>query len=281
MNHHVPGELMIAEIHEEPTAIARLIDKELKRIWSLAEKWATTPPRFIFIAARGTSDHVALYGKYLFETMNGIPTGLAAPSVSSIYNAHLNLEGALIIGISQSGEAADVISVLEQAKRDGADTLAITNEAGSPITKFAQETILLHAKPELSVAATKTFSSSMAALLLLSAAIGRNAQLREDLERLPELIAEVLGKEHQIETKVERFRCSERDAGPGPAVEGPDLGRAQIGCVRRGCERHREHGKGYNQTFPQLPDGHGASPGQICRICERAAGICGPFLRQL
>lgn len=206
MNHHVPGELMISEIHEEPAAIARLIDKELKRIWALAEKWATTPPRFIFIAARGTSDHVALYGKYLFETMNGIPTGLAAPSVSSIYNAHLNLEGALIIGISQSGEAADVISVLEQAKRDGADTLAITNEAGSPITKFAQETILLHAKPELSVAATKTFSSSMAALLLLSAAIGRNEQLRNDLEQLPELIAEVLSKEHQIETKVERFR---------------------------------------------------------------------------
>src|SRR3972149_2932498 len=122
MNHHVPGELMIAEIHEEPTALDRLIEKELARVWALAERWATQPPRFIFIAARGTSDHVALYGKYLLETTTGIPVGLAAPSVSGIYQASLRMDAPLMIGISQSGEAADVISVLEQADRDGADT---------------------------------------------------------------------------------------------------------------------------------------------------------------
>jgi len=206
MNHHVPGELMIAEIHEEPSALDRLIDKELKRVWALAERWAKQPPRFIFIAARGTSDHVALYGKYLFETMTHIPTGLAAPSVASIYKAQVNVEGSLFIGISQSGEAADVTSVLEQANAGGADTLAITNIGSSPITVIAQHTIELHAKPELAVAATKTFSSSMAALLLLAAAIGRNEELRAELERLPSLVADVLGHEHQIEGKMERFR---------------------------------------------------------------------------
>ena len=206
MNHHVPGELMIAEIHEQPTALARLIEKELKRVWQMAEPWANKPPRFIFIAARGTSDHVALYAKYLIETMNHIPVGLAAPSVSGIYNAHLNVEDALFIGISQSGEAADVISVLEQARRDGAATLAITNNNTSPITRIADHTIPLHAKPELAVAATKTFSSSMAALLMLSAAIGRSEKMCAELERLPSLVAEVIGKENQIDPKVERFR---------------------------------------------------------------------------
>ena len=206
MDHHVPGELMIAEIREEPSALDRLITKELKRVWALAERWAERPPRFIFIAARGTSDHVALYGKYLFETMTHIPTGLAAPSISSIYQAQVNVEGALFIGISQSGEAADVISVLEQANAGGADTLAITNVGNSPITKIAQHTIPLHAKPELAVAATKTFSNSMAALLLLAAAIGRNAELRAELERLPALVADVLGHEQQIQNKMERFR---------------------------------------------------------------------------
>jgi len=206
MNHHVPGELMIAEIHEEPAALDRLIEKELTRVWAMAERWTTQPPRFIFIAARGTSDHVALYGKYLFETMTHIPTGLAAPSISSIYQAQVNVEGALIIGISQSGEAADVMAVLEQANAGGADTLAITNVADSPITEIAQHTIPLHAKPELAVAATKTFTSSMTALLILAAAIGRNVELRDGLGQLPSLVADVLHHEQQVESKMERFR---------------------------------------------------------------------------
>jgi len=206
MNHNVPGELMISEIHEEPSALDRLIGQELARVWALAECWASRPPRFIFIAARGTSDHVALYGKYLFETTIGVPTGLAAPSIASIYRAQVNVEGALFIGISQSGEAADVISVLEQANAGGADTLAITNNDNSPITEIAQHTIPLHAKPELAVAATKTFTNSLASLLMLAAAIGRNEELRSQLERLPTLVADVLRHEHQIESKIERFR---------------------------------------------------------------------------
>ena len=200
------GQLMIQEIREQPLAIARLIEAELERVWVMCERWRAQPPRFIFLAARGTSDHVALYAKYLFEVMTGIPTGLAAPSISSIYHARVSVEGALYIGISQSGEAADVIAVLEQSGKDGADTLAITNVADSPLTATAQETILLHAKPELSVAATKTFTSSMAVLLMLAAAMGRSRQLRDDLQRLPELIAEVLAAEEHIRAHVERFR---------------------------------------------------------------------------
>ncbi len=209
MHETAPGHLMISEIREQPLAISRLIDAELGRVWELAERWHTTPPKMVFIAARGTSDHAALYAKYLFETMNGIPVGLASPSVSSVYHAHVNYENALIIGISQSGEAADVISVLEQAARDGADTLAITNVGDSPIMEAAQHTLTLHANPEVSVAATKTFTSTLAALLLLSAAIGRDTILRDQLLGIPQLLQEVLGREGEIRGKVERFRYLE------------------------------------------------------------------------
>jgi len=206
MHNTVPGHLMISEIREQPEAITRLIEQELEHVWAMAERWRAQPPRFIFLAARGTSDHVALYAKYLFEIMNGIPTGLSAPSIASVYQAQVNVEGALFIGISQSGEAADVISVMDQVGRAGADTLALTNIGGSPLTRAAQETILLHARPEKAVAATKTFTSSLAALLMLSAALGHNATLRAELERLPEIIAKTLELEEQIRARVERFR---------------------------------------------------------------------------
>jgi len=200
------GTIMIDEIREQPQAIARLIDGELQHVWALAERWHKEPPRFILIAARGTSDHAALYGKYLFETMNGIPVGLAAPSISSIYKASVRVAGGLMIGISQSGEAADVVSVLQQANRDGADTLAITNVADSPLAQAAHDTITLHANVERAVAATKTFTSTMASLLLLSAAIGRNKDLRSNLKALPDLLGETLEQEGHIHAKVERFR---------------------------------------------------------------------------
>ena len=114
MSETASGQVMIQEIREQPQAIARLIDAELERVCEMGERWRARAPRFIFLAARGTSDHVALYAKYLFEVMNGIPTGLAAPSIASIYHAQVNVEGALYIGISQSGEAADVIEVMAQ-----------------------------------------------------------------------------------------------------------------------------------------------------------------------
>lgn len=209
MDDYTPGQLMIQEIREQPAVITRLVQSEFERIWEMTAPWHNKPPRFIFIAARGTSDHAAIYGKYLFEIMNGIATGLAAPSISSVYKARVRVEDALFIGISQSGEAADVVSVLEQAREDGAETLAITNVSDSPLANSAQQTIELHADPELAVAATKTFTSTMAVLLMLSAAMGRNESLHADIARLPDLISDVLGQEAQIRTKVERFRYLE------------------------------------------------------------------------
>lgn len=209
MEQNERGRLMFSEIHEQPQAIREFIAQEQTRVWKLAEHWRQRRPRFIFIAARGTSDHAALYAKYLFETMNGIPMGLASPSIASIYQAKVDVEGALFIGISQSGEAADVISVMEQARKAGADTLAITNVADSELAQSAEHLIPLHAGPEKAVAATKTFTSTMAALLLLSAALGDNQQLLSHLTYIPVLLNDVLTNAEEIISKVERFRFLE------------------------------------------------------------------------
>jgi glucosamine--fructose-6-phosphate aminotransferase (isomerizing) len=200
---------MISEIREQPEAIARLFDAEFERVWNMAERWRRNPPRFIFIAARGTSDHVALYGKYLFETVNGLPVGLAAPSIATIYKAKVNVAGGLIIGISQSGEAADVGAVLDLAVESGADSLAVTNVGDSPLARKARHVIELHSRPELAVAATKTYTASLGALLLLSAAISNDRTLRQWLARVPKLIAEALSREAEICAQVERFRYLE------------------------------------------------------------------------
>jgi glutamine---fructose-6-phosphate transaminase (isomerizing) len=205
----VPGKIMLSEIQEQPEAIARLLERECRPVWEMAQPWRETPPRFIFIAARGTSDHAALFAKYLFETMNGIPVGLASPSIASIYRAKVNMEGALIVGISQSGEAADVISVIQSAKRAGVATLAITNAGSSKLAAAAQQVILLHAEPEKAVAATKTFTSTLAALTLLSAAIGDSGRLLAQLRKVPQLIESVINEAEQIQEKVERFRFLE------------------------------------------------------------------------
>ncbi|NIM05562.1 MAG: SIS domain-containing protein, partial [Armatimonadetes bacterium] len=206
MDANGPGHLMLKEIREQPQAISRLIEAEEKRVWKMAKRWNEKPPRFISIAARGTSDHAALYGKYLFETANGIPVSLAAPSVISMYKADLRVEGALVIGISQSGEAADVAAVIEQAKAAGADTLAITNIKDSPLAKAAEQLIPLHAGAEKAVAATKTFTCSMAALLLLSAAISQKRELLSQLKELPSLVEEAVKGTEKLRGKMERFR---------------------------------------------------------------------------
>jgi glucosamine--fructose-6-phosphate aminotransferase (isomerizing) len=197
---------MAQEIQEQPEAVARLVDREVPRVWALAERWRRRPPRFIVMVARGTSDHAALYGKYLFEIHTGRFVGLGAPSVASIYQASVDLRDALVIGISQSGQAADVIAALEGAKAAGAETLAITNVGDSPMTRVADETLELHANPECAVAATKTFTNSLAALLILAAAMADDAALREECLRLPQLLADTLALTQDLPELAQRFR---------------------------------------------------------------------------
>lgn len=196
--------LMLAEINEQPRALERTIRREARRIAQFAEKIRQRRLRLIVLVARGSSDNAATFGRYLLEVETGIPVSLAAPSVHTLYRARLDLRDALVIGISQSGEGADINLVLENAKKCGALTLGITNEAGSAMTRIADETFLIHAGRERSVAATKTYTGQLMILHLLARALG-SRRPGVAIERIPALAAASLTLRPQIEEMVERY----------------------------------------------------------------------------
>jgi glutamine---fructose-6-phosphate transaminase (isomerizing) len=195
--------LMLAEIAEQPAALERTIKREAKRIRLFAEKLKQRGIRLIVLVARGSSDNAAMFGRYLLEITTGIPVSLAAPSVHTLYHARLDLRDALVVGISQSGEGADINLVLENAKECGAATLAITNEAESAMAKLADETFLIHAGRERSVAATKTYTGQLLMFHLLARELGGGR--RDEIERIPELAEASLTLRPQIEAMVERY----------------------------------------------------------------------------
>ena len=182
---------MLAEIAQQPVALERTIKRESRRIERFAERVKGRRLRLIVLVARGSSDNAALFGRYLLEVTTGLPVSLSAPAVHTLYRARLDLSDALVIGISQSGEGEDVNLVLENAKRCGAITLGITNEAGSSMTQLTDETFLIHAGHERSVAATKTYTGQLLMLYLLARALGHTHRTLE-VERLPELAASAL-----------------------------------------------------------------------------------------
>ena len=148
--------LMLAEIAQQPDVIARTIEREGPRIAAYAAHLQARPPRMIVMVARGSSDNAALFGRYLIEMSTGIPVSMAAPSIHTLYRRRLDLRDTLVIGVSQSGEGVDINMVLESARKSGASTLAITNEAKSTMAGLADETFVIQAGRERSVAATKT-----------------------------------------------------------------------------------------------------------------------------
>lgn len=196
---------MLDEIREQPAALERT----LAAGWPAAEKlrahFEKNRPPFITLAARGTSDNAAQFGRYLIEITTGIPAALAAPSVSTLYRAPLALKGSLAVAISQSGESTDTNVVLEAARQQGAFTLGITNEAKSALARLAHETILVRAGREKSVAATKTYTGQLLSFYLLAYALGAPIRYR-DLARLPVQAAAALRLEKEILARAERYR---------------------------------------------------------------------------
>src|SRR3989442_6003700 len=162
------------EIRSQPEVLARLLERETKHIGEIA---AQLPPfEYALIAARGSSDHAATYAKYAWTTLAGYPVALAAPSLLTMYKTQMHLTGALVVGISQSGQSPDIIAVLEEGKRLGRPTLAITNDGASPLAAMADHVIELHAGPEQSVAATKTYAAQLAVMAIFAAALSGKAQ---------------------------------------------------------------------------------------------------------
>lgn len=180
------------EIREQPESLARLLDSGREEVASVASAIRAFDPRFVMIAARGTSDNAARYAQYLFGAQNRLPVALATPSLFTLYHAPPRLSGSLVIGISQSGASPDIVAVLDEAHRQGALTLAITNEAGSDLAGAAELCLSLRAEPERAVAASKTYTSQLAALAMLSVALDDGSARRSQLSALPTLVSETL-----------------------------------------------------------------------------------------
>ncbi len=197
--------LMLAEIREQPDAITRCVEGNYETVKRVAEEIRSRGIRFAIIAARGTSDHAAIYLKYLLETSVGMPVALAAPSVFTLYDTTLNFKDTLVMGISQSGQGTDVVEVVQTARDQGAYTLGVTNFGDSQLANAAEETLLLHAGLERSVAATKTYTTSLAALALLTATLAEDDSLDRELHMVPDHIGAVLDLNDHIRQLSERY----------------------------------------------------------------------------
>ncbi len=193
---------MLEEIAEQDAVLERTISAEADKYARLGRFLRGLDIDLIVIVARGSSDNASLFGRYLIEITTGIPVSLAAPSVYTLYNAKLNLKRSLVLGVSQSGEGSDINIVLESAKKSGAYTLAITNETSSTMASLADETLLIHAGREHSVAATKTYTGQMLHFYLLANELSDH---RLEIERIPAYVSQALGLRPQIEELVQRY----------------------------------------------------------------------------
>lgn len=196
---------MLEEIRQQPEALERTLQAELRRIEKFRELVSRRAPRLIVLAARGTSDNAAQFARYLIEITTGIPVSLAAPSISTLYGAKLDYRETIVIAISQSGESTDTNIVLEQAKAQKATTVGITNESRSTLAGLAEHVFLVRAGKEKSVAATKTYTGQVMMMYLLAYALGAKIRIA-DLERIPEHVRMALGMEPEIAALAERYR---------------------------------------------------------------------------
>src|SRR5437773_3149609 len=185
---------LVSELAESPAVVERLLRDARGRLRELAGRVEQRGIDAVFLAARGTSDHAATYAQYVLGIRNGLATGLAVPSVQSVYGAHPDVRRALVVGISQSGRSPDVVEVLTDARRQGALTLAVTNDADSPLAAAADVHVALEPGPERAVAASKTYVAELAAVALLSDALDGGGAERE-LAELPGHLARALETE--------------------------------------------------------------------------------------
>src|SRR5581483_10712800 len=199
--------LLEQEIRSQPEVIARLLQRETEHITRIVAQLPTFD--YVLIAARGSSDHAATYAKYAWAMLGGYPVALAAPALHTMYQQPPRLNNALVVGISQSGQSPDIIAVLEEGKRQGRPTLAITNDGTSPLAAMADHVVELHAGLERSVAATKTYTAQLVVMMLFAAAWSRDKQRLAEVQQLPDVVAATLQSADDIAQRAERYRYME------------------------------------------------------------------------
>ncbi|MDD5468839.1 MAG: SIS domain-containing protein [Anaerolineales bacterium] len=193
------------EIHEQPQVLARFLDSAQADIQHLAEDIRARQVVYLAIAARGTSDNAARYASYLFGAVNRLPVALATPSLYTFYQSPPRFGNALVMGISQSGKSPDIVAVLQEARRQGALSTAVTNAPRSDLARTASHVIDLNAGQERSVAATKTYTCELAAIALLSATLAQDPAMLSALQETPALVAQTLAMESEIQRIAQRY----------------------------------------------------------------------------
>lgn len=194
------------EISEQPRVLERLLREGRAAAEAAARAIRRFGPEWVMVAGRGSSDNAARYAQYLFGAHNRLGVGLAVPSLFTLYAAPPRLSRTLTIGISQSGQSPDIVSVLSEARAQGAITLALSNVPDSPLAQAAEHRLPLLAGPELAVAATKTYTAQLLTLAMLSAALEDNPQRWAELSRVPAWLADTLARNADSTAAVNDFR---------------------------------------------------------------------------
>jgi glucosamine--fructose-6-phosphate aminotransferase (isomerizing) len=177
------------ELREQPDALERLLERQRQSAGRIAALLRRPDVDYVLIASRGSSANAARYAQYVLGRAHRVPVSFATPSLYTIYGQPPRLSGALVVGISQSGRSPDVTEVLDEARRQGRPTVAITNDLASPLAAAADEVLALEAGEEVAVAATKTYVNSLGAVALLFAVATGDAAALDELARVPSQLA--------------------------------------------------------------------------------------------
>jgi glucosamine--fructose-6-phosphate aminotransferase (isomerizing) len=187
-------ERLLAEIHEQPEVVQRLLDTDFEAVRDVARTIRRSEPATIVLVARGSSDNAAVYGRYLLEVCNRRLTSLAAPSGLTLYGRGPRLSHTVVIGVSQSGQGEDVVAYVREARAQGAPTIAIVNDEASPLARAADVVLGCRAGAELSVPATKTVTAQMTLLAMLSAVLDDPETGASALRALPSALRDALDR---------------------------------------------------------------------------------------
>ncbi len=197
---------MHSEIFEQPGRLASLLKHQKEWVKEIAAVIRQRDFQYMFLAARGTSDNAGRYANYLWGARNGLPMALATPSLFTYYQQPPRLNGALVVGVSQSGQSPDIVSVLEEGRRQGCLTLAITNSPDSPLAQCADLVLDIMAGKETAVAATKTYTAELMAIAMLSAALQESEAAWQELEGVPAWVDQALRLDEAIANMAQRYR---------------------------------------------------------------------------
>src|SRR5215217_7612310 len=195
-----------SEIFEQPERLASLLKNQKQTVRDIVKAIQSRNVQYAFLAGRGTSDNAGRYANYLWGAHNGLPLALATPSLFTYYQSPPRLNGALVVGVSQSGQSPDIVSVLEEGRKQNCLTLAITNVADSPLAKAADFVLDIQAGSEKAVAATKTYTAELMAVAMISAALSNSNERWNELGAVSKWAEQTLDFDGHIAQMTQRYR---------------------------------------------------------------------------